>query len=95
MSFLIERIKQILTNPESVSIANIISGILIYSLDNYMQIGAAISFFATTIVAILTKYSKYKQDKLDRIQIRKVEMMRLELELRHKEEQLSKLKTNN
>ena len=75
------KIKQAVLNPESLSVANIMSAILIYSLDNYMQIGAALSFFATTIIAIVTKYSKYKQDKLDRIQKREIEMLRTKSDL--------------
>ena len=81
MNIFTEKIKQLIHNPQSVSVVNVVSGILIYSLDNYMQVGAALSFFATTIIAIITKYSKYKQDKLDRVHAREVEMMRLTAEL--------------
>ena len=82
MNIIVEKIRTFIHTPQSISIANIVSGILIYSLDNYMQIGAALSFFATTLIAIISKYNTYKQDKLDRIQTRKVEMMRLEVELK-------------
>lgn len=81
MNIIIEKIKQAFYSPQSISIANIMSGILIYTLDNYMQIGAALSFFATTLIAIITKYNNYKQDKLDRIQAREVEMIKLRIEL--------------
>ncbi len=82
---IIERVKHICQHPESVSIVNIMSAVFFYSLENYMQMGAAISFFATTLIAIISKYSTYKQDRLDRIHKREVEMLRLKAELQSKE----------
>ena len=78
---IIERIKTMVQNPQGVSIANIMSTILVYSLDNYMQIGAALTFIATSIIAILTKWSSYQQDKLDRIHKREMEVLRLKSEI--------------
>ena len=72
---IIDRIKSVMHNPQGVSIANIMSTILVYSLDNYMQIGAALTFLATSIIAILTKWSAYQQDKLDRIHKRSMELL--------------------
>ena len=84
---IIDRIKSVMNNPQGVSIANIMSTILVYSLDNYMQIGAALTFLATSIIAILTKWSAYQQDKLDRIHKRKMEL--LEFEYRNKENNIT------
>lgn len=84
---IIDRIKSVMNNPQGVSIANIMSTILVYSLDNYMQIGAAITFLATSIIAILTKWSAYQQDKLDRIHRREMEL--LEFKARTKENNIT------
>lgn len=72
---IIDRIKSVIHNPQGVSVANIMSTILVYSLDNYMQVGAAITFLATAIISILTKWSAYQQDKLDRIHKREMELL--------------------
>lgn len=78
---ILSKIKNWVQNPESISIVNVMSTILVYSLDNYMQIGAALSFFATTFIAIAVKYSSYKQDKLDRIQARELELLQIQFNL--------------
>ena len=62
MNLFLEKIKNAISNPESISVVNIVSGVLIYTVDNYMLIGAACTFLSTSLIAILNKYNSYKQD---------------------------------
>ncbi|MAO22073.1 MAG: hypothetical protein CMJ25_15100 [Phycisphaerae bacterium] len=81
MNLFLEKIKNAISNPESISVVNIVSGVLIYTVDNYMLIGAACTFLSTSLIAILNKYNSYKQDKLDRTQRREIELMRFRHEI--------------
>jgi len=89
------KLKFQLQNFDSLSFNALISGMIVYTVDNYYAICGALTLIATTTVTVLTKYNNYQQDKLDRTQTRSIELKKAELDLKEKEVRIFLLKESS
>ena len=84
----LERLKGSVTNGDVPAVSTLISGMLMYALDNHMQIIAALSFLLSSGIAIISQYNKQKQSTLDKIHAREMEklttMAKIELDKQSK-----------
>ena len=90
----IEKIKNFAHNIDNLSVNSIVSGMIIYCVDNQMAICGAISLFVGTIISAMTKYNTMKQSKLSAIQEREIQMMQAKMDIRERESLLTN-KINN
>lgn len=70
---------------DNVSIVSIVSGMIVYSVDNYMAICGAITLLFSTVIACVSKYNDYRQSKLNAELDREIKRKRAELEFKEKE----------
>jgi len=89
------KLKFHLQNFDGLSFHTLISGMIVYTVDNYYAICGALTLVATTTVTVLTKYNNYQQDKLDRIQSRVIELQKAELDIQEKEVRILLLKESS
>ena len=93
---IIDKFKQALMHPDSLSLANVLSFTLAYATEHYIQAGNAIVFAFGCFVAMWTKFNTMRQSKLTADQNRKIEMMRVEMEMKEAAMRISLMdKTNN